>query len=186
MTVERSREARFPIALWLVVGAVAVLYAPVLRGLVSDWTHDSNYSHGFLIIPAAIWMVWRDRAALQGSTGTPGGLGLPIVLLGLAVLFAGTLGAELFLTRSSLLIVLAGIVLFLFGGQVTRRLAFPISFLLLMIPLPAIVFNQIAFPLQILASRLGVGLLRSREHSGSAGRKRHYPQQHHARGRRSV
>ncbi len=186
MTVERSRDARFPIALWLVVAAVAVLYAPVLRDLVSDWTHDSNYSHGFLIVPAAIWMVWRDRAALHGSAGAPNGLGLPIVLLGLAVLFAGTLGAELFLTRSSLLIVLAGIVLFLFGRQVTRRLAFPISFLLLMIPLPAIVFNQIAFPLQILASRLGVGLLRAWEHSGSAGRERHYPQQHHARGRRSV
>ena len=82
MTVERSRDARFPIALWLVVAAVAVLYAPVLRDLVSDWTHDSNYSHGFLIVPAAIWMVWRDRAGLQSSAGAPSGLGLPIVLLG--------------------------------------------------------------------------------------------------------
>ena len=105
-------------------------------------------------------MVWRDRAGLQNLVGRPSVLGLLVLLAGLAVLFVGTLGAELFLTRSSLLIVLTGIAMFLFGAALTRRLAFPLTFLLLMIPLPAILFNQIAFPLQVLASRLGVAMLR--------------------------
>ena len=73
----------------------------------------------------------------------------------MAVLAAGVLGAELFLTRLSMLGGVAGAVLFLYGWNHLRVLAFPLAFLLLMIPIPAIVFNQVAFPLQLLASRFG-------------------------------
>ena len=71
------------------------------------------------------------------------------------MLAAGVLGSELFLTRISMLGVLAGTVLFLFGWQRLRVMPFPLAFLLLMMPMPAIIFNQIAFPLQLLASRTG-------------------------------
>ena len=74
---------------------------------------------------------------------------------GILVLLAGLLGSELFLSRVSMLGVLAGGILFLFGWAHLRALAFPLAFLLLMIPMPAIIFNQIAFPLQLLASRAG-------------------------------
>lgn len=147
------------IAVCLAGLSVILVYAEPLAGLVRDWLHDDNQSHGLLIIPAAAWMVWRDRATLRGLPRRPRTIGLVAVMLGVAILFAGTLGAELFLTRTSMLVVLAGIVLFLLGMAHLRRLAFPLAFLLLMIPLPAIIFNQIAFPLQLLASRLGVSLL---------------------------
>jgi exosortase len=71
----------------------------------------------------------------------------------------GTLGAELFLSRVSFIGVLAGLVLFLAGRAQLRALAFPLAFLLLMIPLPALIFNRIAFPLQLLASRAGATAL---------------------------
>lgn len=140
--------------------AVLTLYGETLLGLVRQWQHDDNYSHGFLIVPAAAWMVWRDRQALAALPRRPASVGLFVVLASLLVLFIGTLGAELFLTRVSMLGVLAGGILFLLGFPHLRRLAFPLGVLLLMIPLPAIVFNQIAFPLQILASQLGVAALR--------------------------
>jgi exosortase len=143
----------------VLLGLIA-LYAPVLRDLATNWSRDANYSHGYLIIPAAVWMIWRERDALAALPQHPSAAGLLAIAAGLTILFAGTLGAELFLTRISLLFVLAGIVWFLFGTTHLRRLAFPLGFLLLMIPLPAIVFNQIAFPLQLLASRLGVAILR--------------------------
>ena len=119
-------------------------------------SNDGNYSHGFLIIPIALYFVWERReklaaapvAAERGSASSCS----PAASL---VLLAGLWGSELFLSRISLLPVIAGIVLFVLGWQHLRILAFPIAFLLLMIPIPAIIFNQIAFPLQLLASRVG-------------------------------
>jgi len=148
------------VALGPVLAGLLVAYLPMLRKLVYDWGHDDNYSHGFLIIPIALYLVWERRADLLAARPSPSSIGLLLVLVSLAVLVAGQLGAELFLTRISLLGVLAGAVLFLFGWEHLRRLWFPIAFLLLMIPIPAIIFNQIAFPLQLLASRFGETVLR--------------------------
>jgi exosortase len=89
----------------------------------------------------------------------PHWLGLVVVAGSLVVLLAGRLGAELFLARISLIGLVAGSVLFLYGARHFRLLAFPIAFLLLMIPLPAVVFNQLAFPLQLLASSAGEAVL---------------------------
>jgi exosortase len=75
------------------------------------------------------------------------------------VMIAGTLGAELFLARISMIGVAAGLVLFVAGWRHLRTLAFPLAFLLLMIPIPAIIFNQVAFPLQLLASQFGTQIL---------------------------
>jgi exosortase len=74
---------------------------------------------------------------------------------GILLLLAGLLGSELFVSRVSLIVATVGVVLFLFGWEHVRILAFPFAFLFLMIPLPAIIFNQIAFPLQLLASEVG-------------------------------
>jgi exosortase A len=147
-------------ALGPVLIGLLVVYWPVLNKLVYDWGHDDNYSHGFLIVPIALYLVWERRADLSAARPTPSVIGLFLAVLSLAVLVAGQIGAELFLTRVSLLGVLAGGVLFLFGSQHLRSLWFPIAFLLLMIPIPAIIFNQIAFPLQLLASRFGEVVLR--------------------------
>jgi exosortase len=85
----------------------------------------------------------------------PSVFGLILIVGSLLLLLAGLLGAELFLTRVSFIGVLAGITLFVWGRDHFRILAFPLAFLLLMIPLPSIIFNQLAFPLQLLASRAG-------------------------------
>ncbi|HET9833596.1 MAG TPA: exosortase A [Vicinamibacterales bacterium] len=132
-----------------------LLYWQVLVKLVSDWYHDDNYSHGFLIVPIAVYFAWERRERLKAAAQNPSILGLVVIVGSILVLLAGILGSELFLTRISIVGALVGTVLFLFGWQHLRVLAFPIAFLLLMIPIPAIIFNQIAFPLQLLASRFG-------------------------------
>jgi exosortase len=138
------------------VGAsFVVLYWPVLSRLSQDWMQDDNYSHGFFIIPLALYFAWDRRARLAGLPLAPSASGLVVVLAGLAVLLAGLFGAELFLTRVSMIAVIAGAVVFLAGWAPLRVLAFPLSFLLLMIPIPAILFNQVAFPLQLFASEIG-------------------------------
>jgi exosortase len=137
------------------VAALGLLYVPVLVRLARDWLTDDNYSHGVLILPLAVYFVWERRARLMAATARPTGAGLAVIVGGLGLLMAGTLGAELFLTRVSLIAVLAGATLFLKGGDALRVLSFPLAFLGLMIPIPAILFNQIAFPLQLIASQVG-------------------------------
>jgi exosortase len=149
-----SAKGLWPLVLVVCTGAW--LYAGVLRGLGADWSNDDNYSHGFLIVPLAAYFVWERRGRLARAVRTPSAVGLLVVLASLALLVAGILGAEFFLSRVSMIGVLAGAVLFLGGWEHLRILAFPLGFLLLMIPIPAIVFNLIAFPLQLFASQFGV------------------------------
>lgn len=139
----------------LVVVSFVALFFEVGRKLVADWATDDNYSHGFLVVPVVLFLAWERREQLSSAARRPSGLGLVAVLGSLVLLAAGTLGAELFLTRVAMVGVLAGLVLFVFGWTHLRLLAFPLAFLLLMIPLPAILFNQIALPLQLQASQVG-------------------------------
>jgi len=143
----------------VLVGAVAWLYAGVLPALVQKWANDDDYSHGFFVVPLAAFFVWERRGALARASRRPSGVGLVVLAASLLCFVAGHFGSELFLTRASLIGVLAGLVLFLLGWQHLRLLAFPLAFLLLMVPLPAIVFNHITFPLQLLASRVGEAVI---------------------------
>lgn len=143
----------------LFVVSLAILYSDVVQRLVAQWASDDNYSHGFLVVPIALFFVWERRSRLAAAAPRPSILGLLVVLGSLGMLVVGVLGAELFLTRFSLLGTLAGAIWFIYGWQRVKILAFPLAFLLLMIPIPAIIFNQIAFPLQLLASRFGEALL---------------------------
>src|ERR1700716_664834 len=123
------------VAVALVVGGFALLYRQVLVKLVMDWYNDDNYSHGFLIVPLALYFVWERREKLRTIPLAPSVFGLLIVLGSIAVLVAGILGSELFLTRISILGTLVGVLLFLCGWGYLRALAFPLAFLVLMIPI---------------------------------------------------
>jgi exosortase len=139
----------------IVAVAILAVYGGVLASLARQWASDDNYSHGFFVVPLAAFFAWERRRALAHARVRSSAIGLVVISIGLVLLLAGRFGAELFLTRVSLLVVLAGAILYVWGAPALRILTFPLAFLLLMIPLPAIVFNQIAFPLQLLASRTG-------------------------------
>jgi exosortase len=143
------------VAVVAVLASLTLLYTGVLRDLVRDWSTDDNYSHGFLIIPIAAYFAWERRKAFASAAAAPSIAGLGLIVAGLGLLVAGVLGAELFLTRISLLWVLAGGIMFVLGWQHLRVVLFPLLFLVLMIPIPALIFNQVAFPLQLVASTVG-------------------------------
>jgi exosortase len=138
---------------------VAWLYAPVLIRLVGQWWTDPNFSHGFFVPAFSLFLLWQDRAHLQRIEPAPSLWGLLAILLSMCILVLGVFGAELFLSRASLILLLAGLTLFFFGWQMLRAVLFPLLFLVLMVPIPAIVFSQITFPLQILASKFSAWLL---------------------------
>jgi exosortase len=150
-----SRRLQIALAVAAALASFGVLYSHVITKLVHDWATDDNYSHGFLIVPVSLYFAWERRARLAALPRRPSIFGWLVVAGSLVVLATGLLGAELFLTRISIVGVVIGAVLFVGGWAHLRALALPVGFLLLMIPIPAIIFNQIAFPLQLLASRVG-------------------------------
>ena len=133
---------------------VGWLYVPILVRLAQQWWLDPNFSHGFFVPAFSGFVIWQDRARLATIRRASSGWGLPVILSSLFMLLLGVFGAELFLSRTSLLVLIAGLVIFFHGWAIFRAVLFPLLLLALMIPLPAIVFSQITFPLQILASKL--------------------------------
>jgi exosortase len=124
-----------------------------MRDLVWQWWDDPNYSHGFVVPLFSAFLVWSRRDELKGLVTTGHWTGLLVLLAGVAALVVGEVGSENFLTRSSLVVVLTGLLLFNVGWPVVRAMAFPLVFLFFMIPLPATVFYAITFPLQRLAAQ---------------------------------
>lgn len=135
------------------------LYGPTLVHLVGQWWHDPNFSHGFVVPAFSLLVLWKDRARVSKLLPAPSSWGLLVVSLALCLLLAGMLGAELFLSRISLLVLLAGLIVFFWGWPFFRAALFPWALLFLMVPIPAIIFNQITFPLQLLASKLAASAL---------------------------
>ena len=147
-----------PIAL---AALIAVLYAGQLEGLASEWASSPDASYGVALACVAVVIAWQRRQslALAFDSHSPPFAGLAVLATGIAVYLAGSLGADLFLTRASLVIVLAGLMWYLAGGPAVRVMAAPLLFLLLAIPLPVLVVNAVTLPLQLVASRIAESTL---------------------------
>ena len=136
-------------------GALLLLcYAPVLLRMGNDWIIDEDMGHGFFVPAVSAYLIWLRRDELLSNSYRPFLPGLILVVIGGLQLMAATLGVELFLARSAFLVSLVGTVLTLGGWKLVRDLGFPLFLLIFMIPLPAIIYNQITFPLQLLASQI--------------------------------
>ena len=143
----------------LVAILVGYIYYPILAFLLRDWWNDPDASHGFLVIPFSAFVIYLSRRRWMNLPLAPSWLGLPICAGALGLLVVGVLGVEFFLSRSSLVFLVAGLIIYFLGWRHFRVLFFPWAFLFLMIPIPAIIFNHIAFPLQLLASRFATATL---------------------------
>jgi exosortase len=138
----------------VLLSLVVLMYGSVLKALILQWWSDPDYSHGFFVPLFSGYVLWRQRERWMRSTIKPSNSGFLVMLGAVGLLLVGSLGAELFTSRFSLLVLLAGMILFLAGWKVLWAVSFPLSFLAFMIPIPVIIYNQITFPLQLMASRL--------------------------------
>jgi exosortase len=143
----------------VLVSLVALLYGSVLKVLVLQLWFDPDYGHGLFVPLFSGYILWRQHDRWMRSEIKPTNLGLLVMIGAVGLLFAGSLAAELFTSRLSLVVLLAGMILFLAGWELLRAVSFPLSFLIFMIPVPVIVYNQITFPLQLVASRLASSAL---------------------------
>ena len=138
---------------------IVAMYFRIAAKLVLDWYEIPDFSHGFLVPFFSAFLVWDRRKALQATPIRQSWAGVPLIVLALLILFVGVYGAELFSSRLSFLLLLAGLIWTFLGSRMLRELRFPLLVLLLAIPLPAILFNRITFPLQLLASRVASDIL---------------------------
>jgi exosortase len=157
MSVAVPRKLYQPIAIAL---ALVFIYFTALLKLGSDWWNDENYSHGLLIPFVIGYLLWQERERFSKAETSPatwwGALGVGVSLL---ALWAGVAGAELFVQRISLVLMIASVLIYFWGFRLLRLVAVPLALLILAIPIPQIIFNRIAFPLQLFASRCAVSAM---------------------------
>lgn len=149
-------RSRLPWTLIATAWSAALLigcYAAVLRPLVAQWSNDEDMGHGFFVPLVAGYIAWQKRDLLRKLHPSPSWWGLAIMVWGALQLYIAAVGAELFLSRTAFIISAAGLVVFLLGWQYLRVLAFPVVLLFFMVPIPAVIYNNITFPLQLVASR---------------------------------
>jgi exosortase len=141
---------------------IAWLYASIIVRLVLQWVgphSDQNFQHGVFVPLFALFVLWQDRIKLEAIPSSSSWAGLPLVALSMLVLVLGVLGADIFLPRVSLLILLAGLIILSRGWTFFRAVLFPWAFLILMIPIPALLINRVTFPLQLAAAKWATALL---------------------------
>lgn len=134
------------------VGLLILSYFPVWTRLVAQWSNDDDMGHGFFVPAVVAYIVWQERERLLQVALKPNLLGLVVLAWAAVQMSIGILGAELFLQRTSIVITAFGATLLLGGFPLLRALLFPLLLLFFMVPLPAVVMNQLTFPLQLFAS----------------------------------
>lgn len=145
----------------VVAGLLLALYGGILARQAADWWNYPEYSHGLLIPPVALYIAWMRRDVTLAIPAAPSGYGVFLTAAACLVLLIGRLGAEFFLTRISFVILLAGLAWTFWGLERLRTLAFPLVLLATMVPLPAIVYNLLAAPLQLFASSVATHVVRA-------------------------
>ena len=145
----------------MLVAVAGWLYASTLIGLGAEWLSSADASYGVVVAVVGLAVIWKRRcdfAAASDPFATPLP-GLAVLTTGVLLYLAGQLGADVFLTRVSFVVVLTGTAFFLAGPRAVRVIAAPLFFLLIAIPLPALIANAITLPLQFTASRVAESTL---------------------------
>jgi len=143
----------------ILAGLIALLYASVIKNLVVQWWTSPDYGHGFFVPLFSGYILWHERPLWTTTEIRPSNFGFAGMLAAIGLLLLGSLGAELFTTRFSMLVLFAAMIVFLAGWQMLHAVSFPLGYLMWAIPIPVIIYNQITFPLQLIASRMATAWL---------------------------
>lgn len=154
-----EKEIYIPLIIFL--AAFGFLYWTTIVRMVMQWSDDPNYSHGFIIPFISGYLLWRNKDKIVLADIKPSNWGIVVLILGLGIYFIGNLSSELFTMRFSMLIVLAGTILFTYGPERFKIALFPFLYLIFMIPLPEIIYNAIAFPLKLFVAKYSVLFLQA-------------------------
>ncbi|MDZ4723248.1 MAG: exosortase/archaeosortase family protein [candidate division Zixibacteria bacterium] len=147
--------------IWYLIPFIILIgiYAPALSDLIVNWYEDDNYSHGFLVPLVSGYLIWTQRKQLSAIVLSHDILGIVPIVIGMGLFILGNGASEYFTVRFSFLLVLCGLVCYLFGRAIVRANWFAFFFLLFMIPIPYVIYYAATFPMQAFATTITVFVL---------------------------
>jgi len=147
---------------YLVVAAFGLFFLvfyPDYPELVDKWSKSSDDSHGFLVPLISTYLIWQLRDALRAEEWRSFGWGLVILIASMLIYVVSFAGAIAVISRAMIVCGLVGLILYVFGRRIFSIVAFPVCFLLFMIPVPDSIHQLLAFPLQLFASWVSAALI---------------------------
>lgn len=141
--------------------AYVLLFAKPATVLADAWWNDPNNGHGLLLFPLSLWFAWKSGVSPKAHPQRI--LGGLMIVGAVVARYAADLAAELFVMNCSSLLALGGIVVWYGGIRQLLHWWLPFMLILLSIPIPEVILNTVALPLQFTASRIGASLLEWRQ-----------------------
>ena len=149
-------------AIWIAAAVITALagalYAEIIPDLAAEWWTEPAASYGMLIPPIALYIAYLRRQITFALPARPELRGIGLTALGCVIFLLGKLAGEFFLARISFVLVVGGLIWTFWGLARLKTLAFPLVLLATMVPLPGIVYNAMAAPLQLCASSVATSL----------------------------
>ena len=149
-------EDKRQIVLKFIVGLSLLLiaYIPTFVWMWNRWfAKESYYGHGILIPAVSFYFAWQRRDLFRGAKISNEMSGLIIVAIGLLIHIICALLKVYFISGFSFVLVLYGLILFILGREMARKLIFPVFFLLAMVPLPLVLIGNLTVKLKLFAAQ---------------------------------
>lgn len=134
-------------------------FFPVWKRLIIIWYSSDQYSHGFLVVPISLYIIWQKKNILVKTPSRHSWWGLALVIFSLLLYLFAHFAEILTLSSFSMVLLLAGAIIYLYGFLIFKELLFPLVFLLFMIPIPGQIYASLTIPLQLFVSKLSVWLV---------------------------
>jgi exosortase len=143
----------------VLVSTFILAYFPVWRRLVTAWQSSDEYSHGFLIVPICIYLLYWKKEVLTKIAVRSSLWGLGLVIFSLLLYLFAHFAEIQTAAALSMVLLLTGIIIYFYGFLMFKELLFPLFLLLLMIPVPAQIYSSLTIPLQLFVSEASVWLV---------------------------
>ena len=151
------------IKLWVKLASLLLLWAicflPVYQSMVWTWFNHSDNSHGVLVPLITIYLIWQKKDAFCAYPLGSSKLGLLLLVVSLTLYLLSLAGSVAVISRAMVVTSLIGLLLFTLGKEKVSTIAFPLWFLLFMVPVPDSLLQTVAFPLQIFATKVSANII---------------------------
>jgi exosortase len=135
------------------------IFYPVYPELFSTWMNHSNNSHGILVPIISVFLIWQKRKELSREKIGSSAWGAVILIVSICLYIIAYAGAIAVVSRAMIVFSLMGLILFNFGRRIFSIIAFPLFYLIFMVPVPESIYTLVAFPLQLFATKISAFLI---------------------------
>ena len=137
----------------------AAVFIPVYPDLIHTWLNHSNNSHGLLVPLISLYFIWQKKDKLRLTTTSNSNWGAGILIISIVLYLLSYAGAVTVISRAMIVCSLIGLVLFTLGTNFFKLIAFPLFFLLFMVPVPDSIVGIVALPLQLFATNISAFII---------------------------